>query len=119
MAFSVAVLPALRRLPAAGGVAVMQTVNRVIVNPVFALLFVGSGVAAVAAAVLDARAVTGAGLYVVGSLGVTAVFNIPLNNALDAEGEPVWSRFVSRWTAWNHVRSLATAAAAAALVVAA
>lgn len=118
-AFSVAVMPALRRRPAAEGVAVMQEVNRVIVNPVFLLLFLGTGVVAVVAAVLDVRAVTGAVLYVVGSIGLTAVANIPLNNALDAEGQPVWARYLARWTAWNHVRALATTAATAALAVAA
>lgn len=118
-AFSVAVMPALRRRPAAEGAALMQEVNRVIVNPVFVLLFVGTGVVAVVAAALDARAVTGAVLYVVGSIGLTVVANIPLNNALDAEGEPVWARYLSRWTAWNHVRALATTAATTALVVAA
>ena len=118
-AFSVAVMPALRRRPAAEGAALMQEVNRVIVNPVFALLFAGTGVLAVVAAVLDTRAVAGAVLYVLGSIGLTAVAAIPLNTALDAGGERVWARYLSRWTAWNHVRALATTAATAALVVAA
>lgn len=119
VAFSVAVMPALRRRPAAEAVAVMQEVNRVIVKPVFLLLFLGTGVLAVVAAVVDARAVAGAVLYVVGSLGLTFVANVPLNNALDADGERVWERYLSRWTGWNHVRSLATTAAATALAVAA
>lgn len=97
----------------------MQEVNRVIVNPVFVLLFAGTGVLAVVAAVLDTRAVVGAVLYVLGSIGLTVVADIPLNNTLDADGERVWSRYLSRWTAWNHVRALATTAATVALVVAA
>jgi uncharacterized membrane protein len=119
VAFSVAVMPALRRRPAAEGVAVMQEVNRVIVNPVFLLLFLGTGAVAAVAAVLDPRAAAGAVLYAVGSIGLTAVANIPLNNALEADGEPVWARYSTRWTAWNHVRALVTTAATAALAVAA
>jgi len=56
---------------------------------------------------------------VLGSIGLTVVADIPLNNTLDADGERVWSRYLSRWTAWNHVRALATTAATVALVVAA
>ncbi|WP_296367690.1 anthrone oxygenase family protein [Pseudonocardia sp.] len=118
-AFSVVVMPALRRRPAAEGAALMQEVNRVIVNPVFVLLFAGTGVLAVVAAVLDTWAVVGAVLYVLGSIGLTVVADIPLNNTLDADGERVWSRYLSRWTAWNHVRALATTAVTVALVVAA
>ena len=117
VAFSVAVMPALRRRPADAGVAVMQEVNRVIVGPVFLLLFLGTGVLAVVAAVLDLRDVPGAALYVVGALGVTMAVNVPLNNRLDAEGEPVWERYLTRWTAWNHLRALAATAAAVLLAL--
>ena len=115
VAFSVAVMPALRRRPAAEGVAVMQEVNRVIVSPLFLLLFLGTGVAGVVAAVLDVRAAPGAALYVVGALGVTMAVNVPLNNRLDAEGEPVWARYLARWTAWNHVRAIAATGSAVLL----
>lgn len=116
VAFSVAVMPALRRRPAGAAVAVMQEVNRVIVTPVFLLLFLGTGVAAVVAAVLDVRDAPGAALYAIGALGVTMVVNVPLNNRLDAEGEPVWARYLARWTAWNHVRALAATGAAVLLL---
>jgi uncharacterized membrane protein len=115
VAFSVAVMPALRRRPAAEAVAMMQEVNRVIVGPLFLLLFFGTGVLGVVAAVLDLRYAPGAALYVVGALGLTVAVNVPLNNRLDAEGEPVWERYLSRWTVWNHVRALAATGAAVAL----
>ncbi len=115
VAFSVAVMPALRRRPAAEAVAVMQEVNRVIVSPLFLLVFLGTGVAGVVAAVFDVRAVPGAALYVVGALGVTMAVNVPLNNRLDAEGEQIWERYIARWTAWNHVRALAATGSAVLL----
>lgn len=115
VAFSVAVMPALRRRPAAEAVAVMQEINGVIVGPVFLLLFFGTGAAAVLASVLDVRDAPAAALYVVGALGVTMVVNVPLNNRLDADGEPVWPRYLARWTVWNHVRALAATGAAVLL----
>jgi uncharacterized membrane protein len=50
-------------------------------------------------------------------------FNVPRNNALartepeGAETAAYWNRYVSEWTAWNHVRVLAGIAAAAALTL--
>lgn len=120
-AFSVAVMPALRRLPAASGTAVMQAVNTVIVGPLFLVLFVGTAIGCVALVLLaptDLLRVLGAALYAVGAFGVTVAANIPLNNALDARGERVWARYLARWTAWNHVRTVAAAAAAVALTMA-
>lgn len=131
LAFSVAIMPALWRLPAATGAQVMQTVNVVIVNPPFLLLFAGTAVACIGVAVTslvtaggDVARVGGAALYVLGTFGVTAVVNVPLNNALatldpaDADGAASWRRYRSRWTAWNHVRALAAAAAAVLLILA-
>ncbi|SVB56547.1 uncharacterized protein METZ01_LOCUS209401 [marine metagenome] len=52
-------------------------------------------------------------LYLVGSLLVTAAFNVPLNNALAAanpetlDSEPLWADYLRKWTAWNHVRTIA------------
>ena len=116
VAFSLAVMPALRRRPAAEAVAAMQEVNRVIVGPLFLLLFLGTGATAVVAGVLDVRDAPGAALYVVGALGVTMAVNVPLNNRLDAEGEQVWARYLARWTAWNHVRALAATGASVLLL---
>jgi uncharacterized membrane protein len=55
---------------------------------------------------------------------VTMVRNVPMNDALeavapaDAGAAGHWARYVRAWTAWNHVRVLAGAAAAAAMVAA-
>jgi uncharacterized membrane protein len=119
-AFSVAVVPALRQLGAGPGTAVMREVNRVIVAAPFLVPFVGVAPVGVAAAVLGdgVPAVAGALLYAVGGFGVTVAVNVPLNNALEAEGEPRWPDYHRRWARWNHVRALACTAAAACFALA-
>ena len=63
----------------------------------------------------------GAALYLIGGILVTVVFNVPLNRALAqaadaAEPEILWRRYLSSWTAWNHLRLVACLAASALLV---
>jgi uncharacterized membrane protein len=63
-------------------------------------------------------------LHLLGSLVVTIAFNVPLNNRLAAgsadslEGAAVWTEYLSVWTAWNHVRTLACLAATALFTMA-
>jgi uncharacterized membrane protein len=123
--FSVAVIPALRRRQAVEAVATMQEINRVIVRPLFMLVFLGTAVVGITLVVLrptDVLRVVGAALYVVGGFGLTAAVNVPLNNALDRvrpmDAEEGWGRFHRRWALANHARGLACAAASVALVVA-
>jgi uncharacterized membrane protein len=131
--FSSFVMGALARLPAAQGIAAMQAINVVVINPWFMVPFVGT---AAASALLIVAALfgwgdadptfmlVGATLYLVGAFGVTMAFNVPRNDALDtvdpdsAEGAAVWSRFVPSWTAWNTVRTVAALAATASLTLA-
>ena len=59
----------------------------------------------------------GALCYLLGILGVTVFCNVPRNERLakldpaDAATAAAWQRYLRDWTAWNHVRSLAGAAA--------
>jgi uncharacterized membrane protein len=63
-------------------------------------------------------------LYLVGCFLVTMAFNVPRNEALDqvAQGDPnaasLWAIYLTSWTAWNHVRTIASLAAAAAFGIA-
>ncbi|GGQ40821.1 hypothetical protein GCM10010279_58090 [Streptomyces mutabilis] len=66
----------------------------------------------------------GSALHLFGSFGVTAAANVPRNTALlrlepgTAEAAGRWPAYVREWTAWNHVRTVASAAAALAYVLA-
>jgi len=131
-AFSTFVMGALGRLPAPQGIAAMQSINIVVINPWFLGAFVGT---AATCALLVVAALfkwqepgamlllAGALLYFVGTFLVTMVFNVPLNDALAAvvpdssAGASLWSRYLSTWTNWNHVRTIAALAGAALLTV--
>ncbi|MDX2166681.1 MAG: anthrone oxygenase family protein [Deltaproteobacteria bacterium] len=128
-AFSTFVMRALGRLPAAEGMAAMQSINLVVINPWFLGVFLATAAACVAllaAAALRWQAagagylMLGAGLYLVGTVLVTIACNVPLNTALAgvAPGAPeaarLWSEYLASWTPWNHVRTVAALSAAAA-----
>lgn len=130
--FAVAVMPALRRLPANEGMAAMQSINAVIQNPAFLGVFIGTALLSIALAVLSvwdwrpgssAYILGGVVLYVVGTFLLTVIFNVPLNNALDAAdsksaaGHTVWDRYLSAWTFWNHIRTVASFLATAAFAL--
>lgn len=130
-AFSVAVMGALGRIAPAAGIAAMQSINIVILNPWFFLAFFGTAAVCAVLAVMAllrwtepgaALLLLGCVLYLVGNIVVTMLFNVPLNTALaaadpaSAEGAALWSRYLSTWTAWNHVRTLACLASLALLI---
>lgn len=121
-AFSTFVMAALARIPPEQGIAAMNSINVTVINPWFFAVFFGTPVICALLAVLalvrwgepGAALVLAASLiYIVGSLVVTMVFNVPLNNALAAvssaegEGGVLWTRYLSDWTFWNHVRTAA------------
>lgn len=93
LAFSIAVMTGLDRLPAAHGIAAMQFINTSILNPVFGFVFGGTAVASLALAIIapfrwgddgSAWMLTGSLLSLAGGLLITIVFNVPRNDALAA-----------------------------------
>ncbi len=132
-AFSTTVMKALGALPPAQGIAAMQSINVVVINPWFFAAFFGMAVLSlvmICAAILhwsDPRALywlIGGLLYLVGAIVVTMVFNVPRNNVLarlaadSAEGARFWADYLSSWTAWNHVRTVAPLVAAVLFAIA-
>ena len=132
-AFSSFVMAALRRLSPAHGIAAMQSINVLAVTPVFMTALFGTAVACLGLlgwAVISsegrtrALVVAGCALYLVGTIGVTMARNVPLNYELaklqpqSAGAATRWDRFVARWAAWNHVRTVAALVAAALLTAA-
>jgi uncharacterized membrane protein len=132
-AFSAFVMKALARLPSGEGIAAMQSINVVVLNPWFMTVFFGTAAACVFALISSllrwhesgtAYLFVGGVLYLVGTLLVTIVFNVPRNEALaavaptDPNGASLWAGYVASWTAWNHVRTAAALAAAASFSIA-
>lgn len=130
-AFSSFVMQGLDRAPAPAAVAAMRGINRSAVTPPFMIALFGAALLCLAVAVVSAANLdTGAGsfglagglLYLLGTIAVTMRFNVPLNNALDraepdgAGAEDAWRRYLGPWLRWNHLRTLSSTAATAALL---
>jgi uncharacterized membrane protein len=126
-AFSTFVMKALAQQPPAQGIAVMQSINITVINPWFMMAFFGPAVACIVLTVSllfqwhQPGAVywlVGSLLYLIGTIGVTIACNIPLNDALaiitpeSAEGTTLWAQFLTDWTFWNHIRTVAALLAA-------
>src|SRR4030088_1269658 len=131
-AFSTFVMTSLARLgPAAATMmnAFIADIGTSLFMPVFLLTTLMSAALAVMAMFRWGQSGSGAVgvggvLYVLGMFVVTMVFNQPLNEALAAadpastEGAALWARYVSEWTFWNHVRTIASLAAFALYIAA-
>ncbi|HEY9600018.1 MAG TPA: anthrone oxygenase family protein [Allocoleopsis sp.] len=126
-------MTALGQLQPAQGIAAMQSINIKAINPLFMTVLFGTAVACIFLAVLSllkwhqpgaAYLLLGSLLYLVGTVGVTIAFNVPLNDALatvrpdSTDGANLWTRYLANWTFWNHVRTVAALAAAASITIA-
>lgn len=125
-AFSSFVMKALARVPSSEGIAAMQAINVVVINPSFLGAFIGTALLSVGLAVLafvnraDPSAMYflgGAVLYFAGTFLVTVIGNVPLNDRLagfsptEPEAVEFWLLYLDRWTMWNHVRTAAAVGA--------
>ena len=141
-AFSTFVMAALAQRPIAEGIAAMQAINITVINPWFMTAFLGTGVTCLVLAVASlvrftlnvslfnwtqlgtAYVLVASLLYLVGTFGVTLAFNVPLNDALaivkpnSVEGAQLWAKYLTNWTFWNHVRTIAALLAAALFTLA-
>jgi uncharacterized membrane protein len=128
--FSVCIMQALSRLPPEGGIAAMNAINDVILNPLFLGAFMGTALLSlglIAVALIwggqgSYLLAAGGLVYLVGTLAVTMVFNVPLNDALAAaSGQAavdLWlERYLTDWVWWNHVRTFASTGALALFVL--
>lgn len=89
-AWSVSVIPGTRRVPDHIYLETMQSINRAILNPAFFLIFFGSLLLMSVSTIQHFQAgltfwvmLAAALTYLVGTFGVTALGNVPLNNSLD------------------------------------
>lgn len=129
-AFSSFVMGALARLPAPQGIAAMQSINIVVINPIFLGVLFGTGALCIGLMIAalarwpapgSAWLAAGSALYLVGTILVTMLCNVPRNNALAsldpaaADAARHWGAYVTGWTGWNHVRTAASGLAAGLL----
>ncbi|MBD2449041.1 DUF1772 domain-containing protein [Nostoc sp. FACHB-152] len=127
-AFSNFVMKALERIEPSQGITAMQSINITVINPLFMTVFLGTGAVCVFILVFlllgwhrtsTIYLLIGCLLYLVGTLGVTIVFNVPLNEALalvqpdSTDGVKLWANYLKDWTFWNHIRAAAALAASA------
>jgi uncharacterized membrane protein len=131
-AFSTFVMSALARLQPPQGIAAMQAINITAINPLFMMALFGTAGACIFLAIasffkwqqpISAYLLIGSLLYLIGTVGVTIAFNIPLNYALakvdpgSTEGARLWGSYLTNWTLWNHVRTVAAFLAAALFAI--
>jgi uncharacterized membrane protein len=125
-AWACSVMVGLRHTDDRTFVTAMRWMNRKIINPWFLASFLGAFVLTLLAGILhlgEGRPLlpwiaAGFVLYCV-QLAVTSRINIPLNNTLEAAGDPdgagdltaVRAGFENRWVRWNVVRAVTVTAA--------
>jgi uncharacterized membrane protein len=132
-AFSTFVMKALSKLPPAQGIAAMQSINITVLNRFFFAAFFGTAVVCILLAGYSLfiwerpeaiYLLAGGLLYLIGTILVTIMFNVPRNNVLasldpsSVDAPRIWANYVTGWTIWNHVRTIAAFAAAALLTIA-
>lgn len=132
-AFSTFVMNALARLQPREGIAAMQSINITAINPLFMIALFGTALGCSFVAIASMSTwhqpsavyfLAGSLLYLIGTVVVTIAFNVPLNDALaiakldSTEGANLWARYLTNWTFWNHVRTIAAFGAAALLTIA-
>ncbi len=122
-AWSVSVIPGTRRLLDLTYLQSMQSINRAILNPAFFLVFFGSIIFLVIASVSEFNTSKQAfGLlmvcvctYLFGTVGVTGLGNVPLNNQLEAldlaqastEKLADFRKYYEHtWNRWHLIRSV-------------
>jgi uncharacterized protein (TIGR02246 family) len=132
-AFSNFIIRALANVPPNPGIAAMQSINVMVLNRWFFAVFFGTAACCLILVVASflhwqrlgaAYLLVASLLYLVGTILVTIICNVPLNNSLaavdptTADAAPTWANYLKAWTAWNHARTVAALAAAALFTVA-
>lgn len=121
-AFSTFIMTALSNIHAEKAISAMQAINIYVLNPSFALVFGGTAFLCIMMIVIELfhwnglsslLILLGGILFLIGTVSVTILFNVPLNDILakvqtdTSQASIVWSNYLKQWTNWNHVRTIA------------
>lgn len=126
-AFAVVVMPGIGKLDDAGFLRAFQAIDGVIQKgqPLFGLVWLGSVVAMLVAAVMGVWALGGvdrvmiilaAGIYLLGVQAPTFLVNLPLNNRVQRL-DVTRKEFEPRWNRWNVARTACASLASGLLVL--
>ena len=133
LAFSSVIMTAFGRLPSTTGMNAMQMINVTVINPLFMTILFGTAVICMALAFAawktggslnTSMLILAAALYIVGAIGITMAFNVPLNESLavaeatNPDSAKLWAEYLHSWTFWNTMRGLAACASCAAFIIA-
>ena len=122
-------MPALERLDDAGGMLAMKQINETVLGSSFLAVLIGTAVLMLAMLYFEPSLKGASGkcmfaaslIYLVGTLSVTMLFNVPLNERLQLlpnDDVLKWKSYVREWTTWNSIRGLAATSSSALLVLA-
>lgn len=133
-AFSTFIMQALGKMSPSGGIEAMQNINVTVLTPWFLGVFMGTAGICLVLVVSTYWTwgepgtyflLTGSLLYFIGTFLFTVIFNVPMNNALEkmdtasSEASVYWTEtYLTRWTFWNHVRTVAAVLGAVSLIIA-
>lgn len=134
LTFSDFVMRSLDGAKTSAGIQAMQIINREVFKTVFMVLLLGWSALSPLLVIYAwfyltgtaATLVMAGGLaYLIGVFIVSMVFNVPMNKRLDAleftspQAAQYWkTQYVPRWTFWNYVRAISSAAAATCFLIA-
>ena len=125
-AWSISVTPGLAKINDVSYLRAFQSMNRAIINPLFAVVFFGLVILLPVLSYLSFQTsmsnpfwyvIAATILYFVGIMGVTIGGNVPLNNALEAlqiqsmtpeQMEEFRKGFESKWNRFNHIRTISS-----------
>lgn len=119
-AFSSLIMPAFRKVPADHAISVMRSINVRVMKSSFLAVFIGTGLLCLVTGIQSvflwehtrSKLIFAAGgIYLVGSILVTGLRNVPLNHQLAVQKDnglhDFWFSYTAAWTRWNHIRTIA------------
>lgn len=125
-AWAVSVIPGTKRISDPAYLETMQHINRAIINPWFLVIFIGPIVGMLGSAVIQYNlpnhtafwfTLAALAVYTVGTFGVTAFGNVPLNDGLDTVNSQnlntekfsaIRSAYEQRWNYLHNIRTVAS-----------
>ena len=109
----------------------MNSISVTVINPSFMTAFLGTAFLSLLVGVGSfflwnqpgaKFAFAASAVYLVGCIGVTMLFNVPLTDKLVSladtpQAAVFWPQYLASWNPWNHVRSIAGVLSAALFTV--